>query len=55
MLDLSLPTSSIFPELYVYIVNVIYEYGTLTISKENEEFFMAGPAVKVADNINFYE
>ena len=25
------------------------------ISKENEEFFMAGPAVKVADNINFYE
>lgn len=36
-------------------VNVIYEYGTLTISKENEEFFMAGPAVKVADNINFYE
>jgi len=36
-------------------VNVIYEYGTLTISKENDEFYMAGPAVKVADNIHFYE
>ena len=36
-------------------VNVLYEYGTLTISKENDEFYMAGPAVKVADNISFYE
>ena len=34
-------------------VNVLFEYGTLIISKENDEYFMTGPAERIADNINF--
>ena len=34
-------------------VKVLFEYGTVIISKENDEYFMTGPAEKIADNINF--
>ena len=34
-------------------VNVLFEYGQLIISKEEEGYFMTGPAERIADNINF--
>ena len=32
-------------------VEVIFEYGSLIITKENDEFYMCGPGVLVAENI----
>lgn len=34
-------------------VEVIFEYGSLIITKENDEFYMCGPGVLVAENIKF--
>ena len=36
-------------------VKVIFEYGHLIITKENDEFYMSGPAVRIAENISFFE
>lgn len=34
-------------------VDVLFEYGTVTITKENDEYYMSGPATLVAKNIEF--
>ncbi len=34
-------------------VEVIFEYGTITITKKNNEYYMTGPATKVAEGIKF--
>lgn len=34
-------------------VKVIFEYGELIISKQNDGYYMMGPAVKIAENINY--
>lgn len=36
-------------------VKVLYEYGTLTIKLVDDEVLMQGPAVRIADKINFFE
>ncbi len=35
-------------------VKVLFEYGELLITKEKDEYYMTGPAVLIADNINLY-
>ncbi len=34
-------------------VKVLFEYGQIIISKEEDGYFMTGPAERIADNINF--
>jgi len=36
-------------------VKVLYQYGTLTIKLVNGEVFMQGPAVRIANKINYFQ
>ncbi len=36
-------------------VKVLFEYGLITIHKVNSDYYMIGPAVKIAEKINFID